>query len=133
MQWIEGTTGMPITCASQWMTAAWTGVPVSSEPYASRGVSAMFATSSSVSEIMLTCVLTDWVHSWCIGASGSSVSGARTSGGAVVSSISGVVVTVWVGASCFKGEEGLRLSVELPELGDLMPGEEYLLLLKLLP
>lgn len=45
-----------------------------------------------------------------------------------------MVVTVWVvGASSFKGEEGLRLSVELPELGDLMAGEEYLLLLILLP
>ena len=93
----------------------------------------MFATTSRVSEMMLTCVLTDWVHSWCIGASGSSVSGTRTSGEAVVSSISGVVATVWVGASSFKGEEGLRLSVELPELGDLMAGEEYLLLLTMLP
>ena len=49
-----------------------------------------------------------------------------------MSSSSGVVATVWVGASSFKGEGGLRLSVELPELGDLIAGEEYPLSLKLL-
>ena len=124
---------MPNTCDLQRVPAGSTRTPVASGPLGIRGVSAIFATQSSVSEIMLICVYIDWV-SWCTGASGSIVSSTRISGEIVVSSSSGVVVSVWVGASSFKEDGGgLRLSVELPELGDLTAGEEYPLSSKLLP
>lgn len=80
---------------------------------------------------MVTCVHIDWDLPGLMGSSGPSVSVTRISGETVVSS-SCVVGTVGEGGGCVVERGGLRLSVELPEPGEVMAGEEHPLPCKLL-
>ena len=122
---------MPIKSMLQWMPVVLDGALVLDGWQAIRGVSTTSATKSSVSEIA-TCVHVAWVAPGLIGGSGSSVSSTRISGETVVSRSSGVAATVCVRAGCFCNKGGLRLSVELPEFGELVTGEEYSFLCELL-